>query len=128
LTATLQREVDAVDQKLKEDLQRLSSDIQVRLCLLFSIPTPSSPSTLPSLQICARRRSLSVPLPQLDSNARKEETGQELQFLDKRVMVRPFSSFPLSPKLILPTPLSLLSRAGPEQQIHDRAERGTNGD
>ncbi|GAA5820264.1 hypothetical protein JCM11251_005550 [Rhodosporidiobolus azoricus] len=50
LTASLQREVDAVEQKMKEDMQRLSSDIQ------------------------------------LDMNTRKEETGQELQGLDQKVM------------------------------------------
>ncbi|BGP16285.1 hypothetical protein JCM10213_008265 [Rhodosporidiobolus nylandii] len=50
LTASLQREVDAVEQKMKEDMQRLSSDIQ------------------------------------LEANARKEETGLELQGLDKKVM------------------------------------------
>ncbi|BGP08098.1 hypothetical protein NBRC10512v2_003675 [Rhodotorula toruloides] len=50
LTANLQRETDGLDQKLKEDMRRLSSDIQ------------------------------------LDMNNRKEESSQELQALDKRVM------------------------------------------
>uniref|UniRef100_A0A0K3CMV9 BY PROTMAP: gi/472586129/gb/EMS23657.1/ mitochondrion protein [Rhodosporidium toruloides NP11] gi/647397787/emb/CDR41049.1/ RHTO0S05e11188g1_1 [Rhodosporidium toruloides] n=1 Tax=Rhodotorula toruloides TaxID=5286 RepID=A0A0K3CMV9_RHOTO len=48
LTAILQRETDGLDQKLKEDMRRLASDIQ------------------------------------LDMNNRKEETGQELQALDKK--------------------------------------------
>ncbi|BGP48226.1 hypothetical protein JCM10450v2_004098 [Rhodotorula kratochvilovae] len=50
LTASLQRETDGLEQKIKEDMQRLSSDIQ------------------------------------LEMNARKEETSQELTQLDKRVM------------------------------------------
>ncbi|GAA6003862.1 Put7p [Rhodotorula paludigena] len=50
LTASLQRETDGLEQKMKEDMQRLSSDIQ------------------------------------LEMNARKEETGTELQTLDKKVM------------------------------------------
>ncbi|BGP32094.1 hypothetical protein JCM10296v2_003873 [Rhodotorula toruloides] len=50
LTAILQRETDGLDQKLKEDMRRLASDIQ------------------------------------LDMNNRKEETGQELQALDKKVL------------------------------------------
>jgi hypothetical protein len=36
MTAVLQRETDAVSQKLKEDMQRLQSDIQVR-CSGFAI-------------------------------------------------------------------------------------------
>ncbi|BGP55497.1 hypothetical protein JCM8202v2_003101 [Rhodotorula sphaerocarpa] len=50
LTANLQRETDGLEQKMKEDMQRLGSDIQ------------------------------------LEMNTRKEETGTELQSLDKRVM------------------------------------------
>ncbi|GAA5896106.1 hypothetical protein JCM8208_007528 [Rhodotorula glutinis] len=50
LTASLQRETDGLEQKMKEDMQRLGSDIQ------------------------------------LEMNARKEETSQELTQLDKRVM------------------------------------------
>lgn len=43
LTATLQREVDTVDQKFKEDMQRLSSDIQVPPFFPFSLfPLPIS--------------------------------------------------------------------------------------
>ncbi|GAA6013872.1 hypothetical protein JCM10207_008219 [Rhodosporidiobolus poonsookiae] len=52
LTAGLQREADALEQKMKEDMQRLGSDIQ------------------------------------LEMNTRKEETGTELQGLDKKVMER----------------------------------------
>jgi len=51
LTASLQRESDSVDQKIKEDMQRLQSDIQ------------------------------------LEMNARKEETGTELQGLEMKIMV-----------------------------------------
>ncbi|GAA5911855.1 hypothetical protein JCM5296_004540 [Sporobolomyces johnsonii] len=50
LTASLQREADAVEQKMKEDIQRLHSDIQ------------------------------------LEMNARKEETGSELQGLEMKIM------------------------------------------
>ncbi|GAA5960762.1 hypothetical protein JCM21900_006862 [Sporobolomyces salmonicolor] len=50
LTASLQREADAVEQKMKEDMQRLHSDIQ------------------------------------LEMNARKEETGSELQGLEMKIM------------------------------------------
>jgi len=56
LTASLQRESDSVEQKMKEDMQRLQSDIQ------------------------------------LEMNARKEETGTELQSLEMKIMV----SFPPS--------------------------------
>jgi hypothetical protein len=51
LTASLQRESDGVEQKMKEDMQRLQSDIQ------------------------------------LEMNARKEETGTELQGLEMKIMV-----------------------------------------
>ena len=55
LTASLQRESDGVEQKMKEDMQRLQSDIQ------------------------------------LEMNARKEETGTELQGLEMKIMVsQPF--------------------------------------
>ncbi|GAA5959268.1 hypothetical protein JCM3765_005127 [Sporobolomyces pararoseus] len=50
LTASLQRESDSVEQKMKEDMQRLQSDIQ------------------------------------LEMNARKEETGTELQGLEMKIM------------------------------------------
>ncbi|GAA6008166.1 hypothetical protein JCM11491_001907 [Sporobolomyces phaffii] len=50
LTASLQRESDGVEQKMKEDMQRLQSDIQ------------------------------------LEMNARKEETGTELQGLEMKIM------------------------------------------
>ncbi|GAA5925216.1 Put7p [Sporobolomyces koalae] len=50
LTASLQRESDGVEQKMKEDMQRLRSDIQ------------------------------------LEMNARKEETGTELQGLEMKIM------------------------------------------
>jgi hypothetical protein len=58
LTASLQRESDSVEQKMKEDMQRLQSDIQ------------------------------------LEMNARKEETGTELQGLEMKIMVRRNQSHP----------------------------------
>ncbi|BGP24669.1 hypothetical protein JCM10295v2_003587 [Rhodotorula toruloides] len=63
LTAILQRETDGLDQKLKEDMRRLASDIQRSAVLIEAFDHV-----------------------QLDMNNRKEETGQELQALDKKVM------------------------------------------
>lgn len=40
LTANLQRETDGLEQKMKEDMQRLSSDIQVRHISLLSLMAP----------------------------------------------------------------------------------------
>lgn len=71
MTAVLQRETDAISQKLKEDVQRLHSDIQVgqegwitsSYVLTFSFDK------------------------QLDMNNRKEETSQEMKQLDISIMV-----------------------------------------
>lgn len=86
LTANLQRETDGLEQKMKEDMQRLGSDIQVR--------HPSSRSWHLALSFSrfGTRLLTFCPSPrlQLEMNARKEETATELQSLDKRVMVSRF--------------------------------------
>lgn len=60
---------------------------------------------------------------QLDMNNRKEETGQELQALDKKVMVHVdvvsgVGTVELTDRLLFP--------AGPEQQVYDAARRGAH--
>ena len=72
MTAVLQREADAIRQKLNEDMQRLHSDIQVSWAL-----KSSRTSALLTIYL----------FPQLDMNQRKEETSQELKALDINIMV-----------------------------------------
>lgn len=79
---------------MKEDMQRLGSDIQVR---------NRAQRGLAVVVIGGQGRLTDRPVgPQLEMNTRKEETGTELQSLDKRVMVRfrvspPDLSPPLTP-------------------------------
>lgn len=76
MTAVLQRETDSVTQKLKEDMQRLASDIQVGLRARLYSTREGADGRLPGPSVT-----------QLDMNNRKEETSQEMKQLDISIMV-----------------------------------------
>jgi hypothetical protein len=77
LTTSLQRDVEGTEQRLREGLQMLRSDIKVR-------PFPSAIAQFTDEETI-----------QLDMNNRREEVNEELKALDMNIMVR--SLLPLLP-------------------------------